>query len=641
MSVGRHAGLLAAGVLALACVATNVRAEGLPDTAELAPPATVIAAPPAVGPLAAGWGWAMKEASRRASPGFWVGYSLRRLMGRNQFIGGFSGGGRNRQSLYETVTGERPPAVLAAGQAEGKIWKPVAVLFRFDAGTGAAPRLQRVEISTMDWAFDLRGLPLLWLGEADEAESIALLQARFNEPNAPKLREEILEAVTLHEDSEPVVAFLQDALAKDASESVRAEAASALGEQGGDRALAGVLAAAKNDASRRVRVEAVEAIGRMGLPGVAEALEDLARKSADLEVRKQALEAIARAAPADRAAAVFQAVLFEDTYQELQEEALDGLEHLPPSVAEPVLKKIAQKHRSRELRQQALERLAATAEPGQAAALLEKVAFEDTYPDLQEAAVEALGDLPAGQALPALQHVAEKHGNAEIREKALKRIVEQAPPEQAAETLEQAAMQDASADVQEAAAETLSELPAAIALPVARRLAAGHPVPDVRVRALKLIAERAEPAEAVAELERAARQDANEDVREEAVDALGKLPIEQGMPALEALVRSTLPADLREHAMASLAKHGIPEKVAAVFEDLAFQDRISDIQEEAIDALSDLPPDVALPPLIRIAQTHPVADRRREAVERLGKIPDPRARKIVRDARLKEESDDH
>jgi HEAT repeat protein len=544
--------------LAAACVAAAVSAAW----------GAAILHPQQLGPLTQRWEWAAAEASSRGlRDGVWVGYGLRRLMGPNEFWGAFSGFGLQRQTLFEILSGEKPPARADEGKDRTKVWKPIAVLLRFSGGSLDPKALERVEVCGLDSLFHLHGLPLFWLGEAEEGESLALVRRLYGEVGRVQLREELVGLVALHKEAEPVLAFLQEALARDKSDAVRAEAASELGRYEDERALAGLLEAARSDRSSRVREEAVEAIGHIGLPEATKALEDLARKARDLDVREEAIEALLHQAPAEQAAAAFESIALDDTYPDLQEEALEGLSELPRGLGLPGIRKIAEKHGSVHLRAKAMEILAKAAPPQEAAELFEKIALEDTYTDLQEHAVEALSELPSGTSLPS-----------------------------------------------------------------ARRLAAGHPNAEVRWEALELIAERGAPAEAVAELKRAAWQDPSRDVRQEAIEAISKLPSEAGFVVLVEIVRSQLPTDLREEAIEGILRQATPEKAAQLLEEVAFQDWSEDLREEAIEALAKLPPEAALPGLIRIAKTHPDPDCREEAVERLGKVPDPRARKVVKES---------
>src|SRR5262249_51654146 len=159
------------------------------------------------------------------------------------------------------------------------------------------------------------------------------------------------------------------------------------------------------------------------------------------------------------------------------------------------------------------------------------------------------------------------------------------------------------------------ELPPAQGLAVLRKVVASHPNPDVRQEALEVMIEKLPPADAIAELQRAAKQDSSSDFREEATEELAKLPDDAGLAAVVDIARTDRSADLRSHAIELLAKHFAAEKAAPVLEQCAFEDSSGDVQETAVDALSNLPPEAGLQPLIRIARTHPNSERRKDAVE--------------------------
>jgi HEAT repeat protein len=552
---------LLVALIAALLAPTPARGEELP----------AVLAPEPLGALAQRWDWATQEASRRGlHDGYWIGTSLRRLMDRNEFVGSFSSHRPGRPSLAELISGQKPPAVPQESREPGKVWKDVALLYGL--GPGEPPRLQRVETSGLEQPAELGGLPLLWLGPADEAESLALLGRLLKQGGPLRLREQLLEAAALHDDPDLVVPILQEALAKDPAEQVREAAASALGGVDDPRATQALLDAARSDRSRRVRKEAVQALGESGSPEALKALDELARKASDLDVRKEAVEALARRASPQDAASLFDALVFEDTYEELRHQALDGLGSLPRAASLPILRRIVERHHDGEVRHKALELLVEAAPAQEAAALCEKIAFDDPSGDVQEAAVEALAGLPPEQGLASI-----------------------------------------------------------------RKLAATHPNPELRERALKALVERAAPADAVAELERAAREDASGDVREEAAGWLAKLPDDAGLPALIDIARSDRSPDLRAHALELLVKHAAPEKAAPVLEESAFSDSNGDVQETAIEGLADLPPEAGLAGLIRVARTHPSADRRKDAVEHLGKVPDARARKVVEESRKDED----
>ena len=61
----------------------------------------------------------------------------------------------------------------------------------------------------------------------------------------------------------------------------------------------------------------------------------------------------------------------------------------------------------------------------------------------------------------------------------------------------------------------------------------------------------------------------------------------------------------------------------------ATSDVSSDVQEEAVESLAELPDGAGVSALIRIARDHPNRDLRVKALEALGESDDPRARAAI------------
>ncbi len=71
------------------------------------------------------------------------------------------------------------------------------------------------------------------------------------------------------------------------------------------------------------------------------------------------------------------------------------------------------------------------------------------------------------------------------------------------------------------------------------------------------------------------------------------------------------------------------ETIQPVLERIVFDDASLEVQQEALDLLNDLPDDFSVPVLIKILQNHPVEEMRQEAFEELEDRDDPRARQAV------------
>ena len=593
-------------------------------------------------PFSARWSWAVQEASRRSDKrGAWIGYGVRKRMAMNQFIGNWSMGQRQWLSLNEIVYGVRAPTDPRSGeQGNTTIWKTVGILLRFNGDKADAKSLDRVEISGTEWHVELGRFPLLWAGDAEDAESLAVLQQLYSGSDVAKVREALVEAFALHSEPDLVVPVLQSILTKDSSDRVRAEAAESLGEFDDPRSVQILRKAIQEDRSRRVREEAVEAIGEMSAPEATAVLEELATTGDDRRVREEAIESLVEQAPPERSVAAMEKIAFEDTYEDLQEKAVEQLADLPRSLTLPILRKVAETHPSRSIRVKALEQLAESAPPAEAAALFEKIVFEDTYEELQEGAVEAMGQLPQAQAIPSLQKVVDKHPSEDIRDKAVDALLELLPTAESARLLEKVAQDDPSSDLRKGATGALADLPASSGLPIAKKLASSHEDAEVRQEALEVITRRAPAAEALAELQKAAREDRNGELQEQAVDYLAHLSTPESFAVLADLARTHPRPDVRERALESLAGQAPPAQVAALAEEMAFKDSSEDVQEQAVETLAELPQEFGLEPLIRVAKTHQDPDCRSEAVQHLGKSQDARARKIAKDAEHDEEDEE-
>lgn len=71
------------------------------------------------------------------------------------------------------------------------------------------------------------------------------------------------------------------------------------------------------------------------------------------------------------------------------------------------------------------------------------------------------------------------------------------------------------------------------------------------------------------------------------------------------------------------------ETIQPVLERIVFDDASLEVQQEALDLLKDLPDAFSVPVLIKVVQNHPVEAMRQEAFEELEDRDDPRARQAV------------
>jgi len=334
--------------------------------------------------------WGIQEAEVRGfKKGFWVGYSIRRLMGERSFIGGCSSG-RGWVSLEELVYGKRTAsekritddqavrdaakrALLAAEESrrpEKLVLKEIGILLKFTASKKLEP--QRAVISNMTLSAGLEGLPLLWLGPADDADSLLLLQNFYDKASVEKAREALIQAVSIHRNAPLVVPFLERILNGREPESVKADAAVFLGEQNDGRALEVLRKTIRSHPLLEVRKNAVWGLNEMDLPAAADTLIDLALHSSEKAIRSEAVQGLADKASKEAAGAL-EKIAFDDKETEVQKEAVRAFSDLPAKDGLPYLIRIAKTHANPEIRKEAVYALGDIDDPRAVQTLIEIV----------------------------------------------------------------------------------------------------------------------------------------------------------------------------------------------------------------------------------------------------------------------------
>jgi HEAT repeat protein len=330
----------------------------------------VIVHPNVTAPLDQRWSWALSQRPSQKEE-YWVGYSIRRLMGEHTTIGTYNTDWAGRASLKAMIEGRaealedgpsddervRRAAKKALedmedqeeGYIEPKVWKDVALLFRFTAGLSVP---DKSVVVTMSNPFDPKGRPLFWLEGAENRPSLDLL-ARLYEAVSVEARKSVLGAIGVHQEPAYVVPYLQRALTGGEGVDIRQQAAFWLGQQDVPEALRILERAAAGDRSVEVRRQAVFGISQLDLKEATEALIDLARGADEREVRKQAIFWLAQRASRN-VAETLRGFVDNDPDTEVKKQAVFALTQLRHNQGVPILIDIARKHANREVRKQAI-----------------------------------------------------------------------------------------------------------------------------------------------------------------------------------------------------------------------------------------------------------------------------------------------
>lgn len=342
------------------------------------------------------WDWAMQEATKqKLKAGFWIGYSIKRLMWEHHYIcstdehtivsthfPNFLRGDTLEKILsgkvtYTTLSDEEKVKLQAKraladleeeGKHERKVWKDVAILYKFGSYSSQVPVTFRA--SSLDLLFDPEGLPIFWLDKAEEEQSISILSNLYERTSSGKHKKRVITIVGLHGTSDYAVSFLEKVLISSEPDTLRARAALELGDQDHERAVMLLHQAAKNDRSYEVRKKSVYGLEDIKLPSAADALIDIAQNGKDREIRKRAVDCLADIA-SKKVAAALKGIAYKDGDTEIQKRAVYALEDLPDDEGIPYLIDIAKTHHKVAIRKAAIYCLGDSDDPRALRALIE------------------------------------------------------------------------------------------------------------------------------------------------------------------------------------------------------------------------------------------------------------------------------
>jgi HEAT repeat protein len=383
------------------------------------------------------WEWAKKQSkSKKFQTGFWIGYSIDRLMGENSYIGSFrSDRYEKEKSLAEIVYGKkikpqeenltddqkvRRAAKKVIEELENsnkpdkKILKEIAFLFRFDK---PSKDLNEIKVSNLSLLVELDNLPLIWIGKTNDGESVNLLEEQYNKNLSDDVKEDLITAVALHKTSDQVVDFLSEIILSKEANDIREKAVFWIGEHESNKTLKLITKTAQRDRSTDVREKAVFSIYRMGSKKANDVLVDLAYHANKRQVREKAIFWLGQK-DSPRAAKILGDIATNDGDEEIQQKAIFGLSQLKDDKSTNVLIKLAKKHPNKESRKKAIFWLGQKASQ-KAFDTLEDMAVNENDVEIQKKAIFALTQLDNDRGIPVLIKIAKTHSSREVRKKAI------------------------------------------------------------------------------------------------------------------------------------------------------------------------------------------------------------------------------
>lgn len=379
------------------------------------------------------WEWGEKQAgANNFRNGYWIGYSIKKLMNKNSYTGSFRSDWKDKITLSEIIYGNKIKAEeeklsdgeiirRAAREAldelnnesrpQKKIVKELAILFHFTNNR----EFDDLKLSNLSLHIDLEGLPLIWLGKITNEESIPFLNSLYKQVSTNHVREEIVTTVGIHPSSEPVFTFLSNVLNSRDNDDIREKAVFWLGQQDDKRALKILVKTARNDRSGNVREKAVFAISQLDIKLSEDALIDLAQNAEDKEVREKAIFWMGQTG-GKKILKILGKIALDDVY--LGEKAVFAISQMKSTESLDFLIDLAYNAKNRKIRKKAIFWLGQKASKKSRTAL-KKVAFDGDDTEIQKQAVFAIAQLPQDESIPELIKIGKTHPNYKIRKQAI------------------------------------------------------------------------------------------------------------------------------------------------------------------------------------------------------------------------------
>ena len=290
----------------------------------------------------------------------WIGYSIKRLMSEHSYIGS-SNDFDSRPTLLDVISGKSDIRSMNKNSKEDRhfCWndeesiekelKDVGILIKINNDK----KIKQVDLSNLSLPFNLNGNSLYWLGEAKNDESITLLKNLFRDTKDLEIKEDLITAIGIHENSPAGYNFLQDIIFSKEDNEVREQAVFWIAQYDNPKVLDLMKKIANEDDSEDVREKAVFGLYMINTDESIDELIELARNSNRMHIRKQAIFWLGQTASKKAVVALNDAVYDEDE-TEIQNQAVFALSQLDTDESVPSLIKVAKTHPNPAIRKKAI-----------------------------------------------------------------------------------------------------------------------------------------------------------------------------------------------------------------------------------------------------------------------------------------------
>ncbi|NQT27467.1 HEAT repeat domain-containing protein [candidate division KSB1 bacterium] len=312
---------------------------------------------------------------------------------------------------------------------------------------------------------------------------------------------------------------------------------------------------------------------------------------------------------------------------EVKEKVIFILSQSDAPEAENQLITIAKTDDDTEMREQAVFWIGQNSDSEAGFQTLKTIVLNDPDEDVREKAVFALSQMPDNKGMPVVIELAQTSEDSEVRENAVFWIGQNANSKEHIAILKKIVDTDPNEDVREKAVFALAQ--SEHGMPYVIEIAETHKNSEMREKAIFWIGQNAKPQEALRILKKCVMEDPEQEVREQAVFALGQIRDNLGLDTIIDIAKTHKDPEMREKAVFWISQSSDSEKSLNALKHIMKNDKNQEVREQTIFAVSQLPEKVGIPVLIDIAKNDPSSEIRKKAIFWLGQSSDPRAKETL------------
>ena len=452
----------------------------------------------------------------------------------------------------------------------------------------------RAEIYNLERRREYSNYPVYWLGRAGNEESLNYLLGLVESARPARVAETATVALAVHDDRR-VNDMLKGLVRQSKNREVRKTSAYWLGHIGGEHAFLSELVRNERE-DKELREAAAHAVGLTRDDAALAALQSLYGSVADRDVRAAVVHSAAHNENEPAASAFLLRVARTDRDSDVKRQAVHRLGQFDDEQTVEELMKIYAADRNEDVRQGVLHAFSQMTNARAHARLLEIARAGDDI-ESRAQAIHWLGQRPGQGTIGELMSIYQGDRNREIREKVLHSLSQIDDPRAHAKLLEIARVGDD---------------------------------PEVRQQAIHWLGQRKGEA-AVEDLSGLYRAERDTEVKSQILHAFARMDSPRALDKLFEVARSGENAELRQQALHWLGQKASERSLAALREAANSSDADTDVQLQAVHAISQRPAAEAVPLLIQLARTHRNPEVRRTAIHRLSQSGDPRALEFIRE----------